>query len=142
MVNSKLVSLLAVVACFTEPTVATYSAGKGGQINFYTDSSCSKYNGEAACWWNQSPYIGLEVSGGQTATCFSLNMPGNSLSINTADLWEESGTATKGQCFLFDGYGCTGNSVESTYTPGSGKCFASRSGAGWLWKSAWCSTPY
>ena len=140
MCGFRFAALVGIMASLTQPTLATYSAGKGGQINFYTDASCTKYTGEADCWWDKTPHVGRTVPGGQDADCFSLNIPGNSLSINTAELWSEEGSTTSGQCYLYDGYGCTGNSVSSTYTPGKGQCFASRSDAGWLWKSAWCTT--
>ncbi|KAL7966030.1 hypothetical protein HDV63DRAFT_408036 [Trichoderma sp. SZMC 28014] len=73
------------VASLASPIHATYSSGKGGQINFYTDTKCSDYNGEAACWWNKAPAIGLQYEGGGPGDCFPLNMPGNSQSINIAD---------------------------------------------------------
>ncbi|CAG9952225.1 unnamed protein product [Clonostachys rosea f. rosea IK726] len=140
MHSFSIITVIAAVAGLAQPAIATYQTDKGAQINFYTDKSCTKYTGEAACWWSKSPLIGRMVNGGQEAECFQLNMPGNSLSINTANIWSKAGSQTRGNCYLFDDFNCKGNSVTSNYVPGSGTCFGSRSKDGWLWKSAYCAS--
>ncbi|KAH8121284.1 hypothetical protein LI328DRAFT_137684 [Trichoderma asperelloides] len=128
------------IASLAYPILANYSSGKGGQINFYKDTKCSQYNGEAACWWNKTPFIGLQYEGGGPGDCFDLNMPGNSQSINIAGMWTSGGGADGGGCTFFSGYGCDGaNQVWATYGSGSGTCLPARGSAGYLWKSAWCA---
>lgn len=48
MGNFGYIAFISMVANMAHPILATYSSGKGGQINFYTDTKCSNYNGEAA----------------------------------------------------------------------------------------------
>ncbi|KAJ7314962.1 hypothetical protein DFH08DRAFT_1040571 [Mycena albidolilacea] len=135
-----------ILAIFALPHIclANWSPGKGAQVNFYTDTQCTAYNGEVAAWWNQAqPLVGVAGSGATQAQFITLNMLGNSLSINTAALWGFS-TATEpargsGFCTLWDGFGCTENTVPSYYnTTGQPDCQPSRSTAGFLWKSANC----
>lgn len=140
MGNFKYIALISMVASLTQPTLANYSPGKGGQINFYKDTKCSQYNGEAACWWNKAPVIGLQYEGGGPGDCFDLTMPGNSKSINIAGMWKSGGGADSGGCTFFSGYGCDGaNQAWATYGGGEGKCLSARGGAGYLWKSARCA---
>ncbi|EHK39365.1 hypothetical protein TRIATDRAFT_288158 [Trichoderma atroviride IMI 206040] len=96
MGNFGYIALISMVASMAHPILATYSPGKGGQINFYTDTKCSHYNGEVACWWNKTPFIGLAYEGGGPGDCFQLNMPGNSQSINIAGMWKSGGGADSG----------------------------------------------
>ncbi|KAF7373888.1 hypothetical protein MSAN_00601100 [Mycena sanguinolenta] len=128
------------------PCLATWSSGKAAQINFYTDTHCSAYTGEAAAWWETSPEVGVigSTTGVARAQCITLNMPGNSQSINTAALWGYSTTtqpgADSGYCTFWDGYTCSGNAASSYYNVPSSypTCQPARSSAGYLWKSAKC----
>ncbi|KAJ6468877.1 hypothetical protein C8R45DRAFT_1105511 [Mycena sanguinolenta] len=128
------------------PCLATWTLGKAAQINFYTDTRCTAYNGEVAAWWTTSPEVGEigSTSGAARAQCITLNMPGNSQSINTAALWDYS-TMTQpgiesGYCTFWDGYTCSGNAATSYYDdpPSYPTCQPARSSAGYLWKSAKC----
>lgn len=140
MGNFGYIAIIGMVASMAHPILATYSPGKGGQINFYTDTKCSRYNGEVACWWNKAPAIGLQYEGGGPGDCFQLNMPGNSQSINIAGMWTSGGGADAGGCTFFSGYNCDGaNQVWATYGNGAGACLPARGSAGYLWKSARCA---
>lgn len=140
MGNFGYIAFIGVIASLTNPILATYSSGKGGQINFYKDTKCTQYIGEAGCWWNKAPHIGLQYEGGGPGDCFQLNMPGNSHSINIAGMWTSGGGADGGGCTFYSGYNCDGaNQVWATYGGGAGTCLQARGSAGYLWKSARCA---
>ncbi|KAJ7867749.1 hypothetical protein B0H14DRAFT_3588027 [Mycena olivaceomarginata] len=54
-----------ILAIFVLPHIclAHWSPSKGAQINFYTDTQCTAYNGEVAAWWNQAPLVGVADPG-------------------------------------------------------------------------------
>ncbi|KAJ7260695.1 hypothetical protein C8J57DRAFT_1600967 [Mycena rebaudengoi] len=135
--TSTYLTILMVVA---QVSFANWAPEKGAQINFYTDARCGQYTGEVAAWWNNLPAVGVG-SDGRDADCITLNMPGNSKSINTVGLWPAStvqpGTI-RGHCSFWDGFTCSGNKVTSEYHPGSGFCEPARSIDGFLWKSTQC----
>ncbi|KAJ7477629.1 hypothetical protein FB451DRAFT_1396587 [Mycena latifolia] len=91
---STYLAILTAAAQLTPVCVANWTPGKAAQINFYTDTACTQYNGEGAAWWNQSPMVGGigSKAAAEQAQCITLNMPGNSKSINTAALWAYSTT--------------------------------------------------
>ncbi|KAH0427540.1 hypothetical protein CcaCcLH18_09605 [Colletotrichum camelliae] len=120
------------------PASASYESGKAVQVNFYSNSGCSAYTSETAAWWTRSPRAGENVNGGSAPDCFALNMPGNSGSLNVANVWKGSGAKSSGGCSLYDGYNCGGASTYARFQDGSGNCIASRSSNGLLWKSARC----
>ncbi|KAK6981105.1 hypothetical protein R3P38DRAFT_3464536 [Favolaschia claudopus] len=125
---------------------ANWSSGKAAQINFYTDTKCSAYTGEVAAYWNAFPNPGVigSTAGAAKAQCFTLNMPGNSQSINTAALWGFSTSTEPGRasgfCEFWDGFSCDGNTASSDFGSGASlpTCQPARSKDGWLWKSAKC----
>ncbi|KAJ7472211.1 hypothetical protein FB451DRAFT_1471523 [Mycena latifolia] len=135
----------AILAAAAQVALANWTPDKAAQINFYTDTKCSAYAGEAAAFWTQSPLVGGIGStvGAARAQCITLNMPGNSQSINTAALWGYSTTTQpgteSGNCVFWDEYTCGGNSAVSYYGTGtSPTCQPARSKDGWPWKSAKC----
>jgi hypothetical protein len=143
--TSILAILMASLSHFAHPSLANWTPVKGAQINFYTNTQCTAYNGEVAAWWDRAPRVGIYLRAGHDPDCITLNMPGNSLSINTAHLWPYTTTGTEpaatfGYCQLYDGFDCTGNMATSYYdnVSGGGTCQPSRSVDGWLWKSAKC----
>ncbi|KAL0935982.1 uncharacterized protein CTRU02_208197 [Colletotrichum truncatum] len=137
-ISSSLALLAATALQLAQPVAANYESGKAVQINFYSNSGCSAYIGETAAWWTRSPRAGEYVSGGTGGDCFSLNMPGNSQSLNLASVWKGNGAKTSGTCQLYDGYNCGGTAGSGGYSGGSGNCVPARSSKGLLWKSARC----
>ncbi|KAJ7027549.1 hypothetical protein C8F04DRAFT_1189513 [Mycena alexandri] len=113
-------------------------------MNFCSDAACSEYVGEAAAWWTQTPLVGsiVSTSAAARAQCLTLNMPGNSESVNIAGMWGYSETTQpgsgSGHCTFWDGYTCSGNGATSFYPNGGPTCQPARSVDGWLWKSAKC----
>ncbi|KAJ7683051.1 hypothetical protein B0H14DRAFT_3535441 [Mycena olivaceomarginata] len=141
------VSIIFTALTHLTPCLATWSFEKGAEINFYTGTQCTRYNGEADAWWNHRPFIAdLASTTGADPECFTLNMPGNSQSINTAHVWEstifagETPGPSFGHCQFWDGFTCSGNTATSSFVPSppSGECLPARSPAGFLWKSAKC----
>ncbi|KAJ6544359.1 hypothetical protein B0H19DRAFT_1267638 [Mycena capillaripes] len=135
---------LAILSALAQLTLANWTPGKAAQINFYSDTVCTQYDGEAAAYWNQSPMVGTigTTGGAALAQCITLNMPGNSKSINTAAIWGFSTTTQpgpwSGHCTFWDGFTCSGNSATSYYPNGGPTCQPARSSAGFLWKSGKC----
>ncbi|KAK7062499.1 hypothetical protein R3P38DRAFT_2835468 [Favolaschia claudopus] len=133
--------------------IANWSSGKAAQMNFYTDTKCSAYTGEAAAFYEAFPKVGVFQSTGEdNAQCFSLNMPSSSQSINMVAAWDsntafatvqpgEPGRRT-GVCQFWDGANCAGKFVESYVGNGwqgaKPGCQPGRSTDGYLWKSAKC----
>ncbi|KAF7345800.1 hypothetical protein MVEN_01600900 [Mycena venus] len=113
-------AILAVVALFPQLSLATWSLNKAAEINFYVDTQCTQYNGEADAWWTGSPLVGSP--GSTTAAPTS----GNSTTIELG----------QGYCTFWDDFTCSGNQISST--PGDGVCQPARSQGGFLWKSAKC----
>ncbi|KAJ7457326.1 hypothetical protein FB451DRAFT_1509517 [Mycena latifolia] len=131
----------AILAAAAQVALANWTPDKAAQINFYTDTKCSAYAGEAAAFWTQLPLVGGigstvsllptlgygvgNLSGGDCSTvgaaraqCITLNMPGNSQSINTAALWgysttTEPGTGS-GNCVFWDDYTASTPTVNPT----------------------------
>ncbi|KAK7038591.1 hypothetical protein R3P38DRAFT_2516544 [Favolaschia claudopus] len=134
-----------ILLAFIPLCLANWSPGKAAQMNFYKDSTCGAYVGEAAAFHNTFPEVGTigSTTGVARAQCFSLNMPDNSQSINTVAMWGYSAVKEPGQwsgyCTFWDGYNCEGN-AKSSYAPLSKipSCMPGRSKDGWLWKSAKC----
>ncbi|KAJ7274908.1 hypothetical protein C8J57DRAFT_1505649 [Mycena rebaudengoi] len=138
--------LILTATALAQLALANWTPEKAAQINFYTDAHCTQYNGEVPAWWLKSPLVGGigSVAGAARAQCITLNMPGNSASINTAGLWGYSTTTqpgiASGHCTFYDDFTCGGNQATAYYGTGSAlpTCQPARSKDGWLWKSAKC----
>ncbi|KAF7339115.1 hypothetical protein MVEN_01988200 [Mycena venus] len=131
-ISARLLMLL-VAALLARVSFGTYKPGKAAQINYYTDSACRNYVGEAAEWWT--------TKGPEITECMSLNMPHNAQSINTAAIWKPDGTPYCGKCIFYEAAGCGSGQFEvSSYSPYTGQCLSARTvGAATLWQSAKCS---
>ncbi|CAH0051338.1 unnamed protein product [Clonostachys solani] len=141
-ISNNLAAIAAAVLAVTQPAAAAPVDGMGLQINFYKSPTCGEPTGEAFTWWNKFPLTGRRGSTGpyKEAQCFSLNMPGNSGSLKAAAAYASQGGVTDGECWLYDDWGCKGNSKLIKSIGMQADCHASRSKDKWLWKSAWCTT--
>ncbi|KAJ7829192.1 hypothetical protein B0H14DRAFT_2810591 [Mycena olivaceomarginata] len=139
--TSILAILMAILSQLAHLSLANWTRGKGAQINFYTDTQCTAYHGEVAAWWNRVPLVAVEPA---QLGCITLDMPGDSLSINTAAMWAYSAgmqpAEAAGYCVFYDGFECNGQSITvlSFYHLNGPGCQPSRSFGGYLWKSAKC----
>jgi hypothetical protein len=144
MITPHFLSFIVTIAHLSQPSVAQWQPGKGAQVNFYHDTSCSQFQSSATAWWDRSPRVSDYRVYSDEPECLSLNPPGDARSVNVAAMWEhDSGASSLGVCHFFDGYGCTGSLKTGDYYPGTGQCLAARSESGnYLWKSARCYVRY
>lgn len=144
MVNPLLLSFAVAIAHLAQPSTAQWQAGKGAQVNFYRDTSCSQFQSSATAWWDRSPRVSDYRPYSDKPECLSLNPPGDAKSVNVAAMWRhDSAASSEGICDFYDGYGCTGYREQGSYYPGTGQCLAARSkGGNYLWKSALCWVRY
>jgi hypothetical protein len=146
--SSAFFGILAALVLFAQVSFANWTPDKAAQINFFSNTQCTAYNGEVAAWWTLSPLVGGVGSTTATARaqCFNLSIPGNSLGIGTVNMWfQMDNTATEpgassGVCTFWDDYGCSGNDESSDILSfaGPGTCRPASSTDGRLWKSAKC----
>lgn len=127
---------LAAIATLTASTAA-YSTNEAIQLNFYSDSQCTKYVGESDHDW---PYFDADPNFPQD-TCFKFSQPSGTASLNLAGayFWDSS-TPVAAYCTLYTGFSCDGGEQATTVFQQSGQgCVPTRSPKGkYLWKSARC----
>ncbi|KAL7896876.1 hypothetical protein HDV63DRAFT_378673 [Trichoderma sp. SZMC 28014] len=127
---------LAAIATLTASTAA-YSTNEAIQLNFYSDSQCTKYIGESDHAW---PYFDADPSFPED-TCFKFSQPSGTASLNLAGAYfYDSSTPVPAYCTLYTGFSCDGGEQATTvyYQSGQG-CVPTRSPTGnYLWKSARC----
>ncbi|KAJ7510986.1 hypothetical protein B0H11DRAFT_1036634 [Mycena galericulata] len=139
-------TILTAVSKLPPLSLSVWAPGKAAQINFYTDNDgCSQYVNEVAAWWTMADLIGGPGSMATQAECISLDMPSNSQSTNTADIWPPNTANTTtvppngiGACTFWDELTCSGNEAWSNYSQGHSSCLPARSQNGALWQSAKC----
>jgi hypothetical protein len=139
-------ALVAAVAYLPRFSLAIWLPGKAAQLNFYADTGCLQYTGEAEAFWTESPLVGETGSASAAAPaaqCITLNMPGDTQAVQTAAMWQNSATTEPGPgsglCTFWDDFTCSGDSAAvSNYVAAGGSCLPSRSKDGLLWKSAKC----
>jgi hypothetical protein len=137
-------ALVAAVAYLPRFSLAIWLPGKAAQLNFYADTGCLQYTGEVEAFWTESPLVGEtgSTSAAAPAECITLNMPGDTQTVQTAAMWQNSTTTEPGPgsglCTFWDDYTCSGEEAVSNYVAASASCLPSRSRNGFLWKSAKC----
>ncbi|KAJ7873452.1 hypothetical protein B0H13DRAFT_2349023 [Mycena leptocephala] len=136
----------ATLVLFGHVSFANWMPDKAAQINFFTNTQCTAYNGEVAAWWTLSPLVGRvgSTTAATGAQCFNLSMPGNSLGIATVNMWFQMDNTTtepgasSGGCTFWDDYGCSGDNESSDVLSDQGPCRPASSTDDRLWKSAKC----
>ncbi|KAI7775686.1 hypothetical protein LA080_006469 [Diaporthe eres] len=53
MITAHFLSLVVAIAHLAQPSTAQWQAGKGAQVNFYRDTSCSQFQSSATAWWDR-----------------------------------------------------------------------------------------
>jgi hypothetical protein len=78
--TSFLTVLVAVLSQFAPLSLADWEFANGAraaQINFYTDTDCTAYNGEAVALYDRAPHVSIAFYN-IPAACIPLKMPGGS----------------------------------------------------------------
>ncbi|KAL6897464.1 hypothetical protein GGI43DRAFT_409170 [Trichoderma evansii] len=128
---------LTAIASLAASTTA-YTTNEAFQLNFYSDTKCTKYIGESDHAW---PYLDADPSFPQD-TCFTFAQPSGTVSLNLAGAYRyDSSTPVPAYCTLYTGGSCDG-SEQAKLVFGQSKgtdCEPTRSPLGhYLWKSARC----
>ncbi|KAJ7492965.1 hypothetical protein B0H11DRAFT_2277538 [Mycena galericulata] len=140
-------TILTAISQLPPLSLALWAPGKAAQINFFTNDICTQYVGEVAAWWTMASLIGGPGPMAAQAECISLNMPSNSQSTATVDVWEPTNSTAStttwppyanGSCTFWDGLNCSGNEASSNSSQAHGLCLPARSENGVLWQSAKC----
>lgn len=128
---------LTAIASLTASATA-YSTNEAIQLNFYSDTKCTKYIGESDHAW---PYLDADPSFPED-TCFTFTQPSGTASLNLAGAYlYGSSNPVPAYCTLYTGGSCDGGEQATTVFDQSqgSACIPTRSPKGnYLWKTARC----